>query len=174
VRAPIPEHRRMTRILNRLRRRHAAAVAYLALFVTLGGSAYAAATIRGADVFDRSLAGIDIAYNTVDGYNVKDGSITPNDLGYELEIVRRAAVSATDEDHRKEAYAECPAGTIVTGGGAMISEEHMRNRIALTSSSPGSTGWRATAAEMERPDDATLPASPWTLRVYVHCLKQPA
>jgi hypothetical protein len=44
---------------------HTTVVAYLALFVALGGSAYAAATITGADVVDRSLTGVDIRNGTV-------------------------------------------------------------------------------------------------------------
>jgi hypothetical protein len=38
----------MQSLLKRLARRHSTAVAYLALFAALGGSAYAAATITGA------------------------------------------------------------------------------------------------------------------------------
>ena len=40
----------MRSILKRLSRRHGTAVAYLALFAALGGSAYAAATITGKNI----------------------------------------------------------------------------------------------------------------------------
>src|SRR5262245_39444971 len=45
----------MRPMLSRLLRRQSTAVAYLALFAALGGSAYAAVTVTGKDVKDRSL-----------------------------------------------------------------------------------------------------------------------
>jgi hypothetical protein len=50
----------MRSILKRLSRRHATAVAYLALFVALGGSAYAAVTITGKEIKDATITGRDI------------------------------------------------------------------------------------------------------------------
>ena len=50
----------MRPILKRLFRRHTTAVAYLALFAALGGSAYAAATITGADIQDGTVTGRDV------------------------------------------------------------------------------------------------------------------
>lgn len=47
----------------------------LALFVALGGSAYAAALITSADVKNRSLRGIDIKKNAVKGSEVKEPSL---------------------------------------------------------------------------------------------------
>jgi hypothetical protein len=50
----------MQLILKRLARRHTTAVAYLALFAGLGGSAYAAATITGSNIKDGTITGTDI------------------------------------------------------------------------------------------------------------------
>ena len=50
----------MRSILKRLLGRHATAVAYLALFAALGGSAYAAATITGKDIKDGTVTGKDV------------------------------------------------------------------------------------------------------------------
>lgn len=58
---------------------HTTVVAYLALFVALGGSAYAAATITGSDVVDRSLTGADIRNGSVRSADVNN--ITGEDLG---------------------------------------------------------------------------------------------
>jgi hypothetical protein len=58
---------------------HTTVVAYLALFVALGGSAYAAATITGADVVDRSLTGVDIRNGSVRSADV--AGVTGADLG---------------------------------------------------------------------------------------------
>jgi hypothetical protein len=58
---------------------HTTVVAYLALFVALGGSAFAAATITGRDVVDRSLTGVDIRNNSVRSADVR--GVTGADLG---------------------------------------------------------------------------------------------
>jgi hypothetical protein len=50
----------MRSILRRLSRRHGTAVAYLALFAALGGSAYAAATITGKNIKDGTITGRDV------------------------------------------------------------------------------------------------------------------
>jgi|1186.fasta_scaffold217339_1 hypothetical protein len=50
----------MRSILKRLFRRHTTAVAYLALFVALGGSAYAAVTVTGKNIKDATVTGRDI------------------------------------------------------------------------------------------------------------------
>ena len=50
----------MRSILRRLARRHATAVAYLALFAALGGSAYAAVTVTGKNIKDGTITGRDV------------------------------------------------------------------------------------------------------------------
>ena len=60
----------MRAFVQRLLRGHATAVAYVALFAALGGSAYAAATITGASIKD----------GTVSGRDVRDRSIGANEL----------------------------------------------------------------------------------------------
>jgi hypothetical protein len=50
----------MRSILKRLLRRHTTAVAYLALFAALGGSAYAAVTVTGANIKNGSVTGKDV------------------------------------------------------------------------------------------------------------------
>jgi len=50
----------MRSILKRLARRHTTAVAYLALFAALGGSAYAAGTITGKNIKDGTITGSDV------------------------------------------------------------------------------------------------------------------
>ena len=50
----------MRSILRRLARRHSTAVAYLALFAALGGSAYAAAAVTGNDIKDGTITGSDV------------------------------------------------------------------------------------------------------------------
>ena len=50
----------MRHILRRLARRHGTAVAYLALFAALGGSAYAAVTVTGKNIKDGTVTGRDV------------------------------------------------------------------------------------------------------------------
>jgi hypothetical protein len=50
----------MRSILGRLSRRHSTAVAYLALFAALGGSAYAAVTVTGKNIKSGTVTGRDI------------------------------------------------------------------------------------------------------------------
>lgn len=67
----------MKRLLSR-RPSGASLIALVALFVSLGGSAYAAARITGADVVDRSLTYHDIARNSI-GYGEVTG-LTGHDV----------------------------------------------------------------------------------------------
>jgi len=50
----------MRSILRRLSRRHGTAVAYLALFAALGGSAYAAVIVTGKNIKDGTVTGRDV------------------------------------------------------------------------------------------------------------------
>ena len=65
----------MRSILKRLSRRHGTAVAYLALFATLGGSAYAAVTVTGNNIKDGTVTGKDVKNRTL-GTN----KLSPNAL----------------------------------------------------------------------------------------------
>lgn len=50
---------------------HATVVAYLALFIALGGSSYAAVTVTGKSVTNGSLTGADVKSNSITGRDVK-------------------------------------------------------------------------------------------------------
>ena len=50
----------MRSMFRRMFRRHTTVVAYLALFVTLGGSAYAAVTVTGKDIKNGTITGKDV------------------------------------------------------------------------------------------------------------------
>ena len=55
----------MRSITRWLLRRHAAAVAYVALFAAIGGSAYAAVTVTGKNVKDGTITGRDVKNRTL-------------------------------------------------------------------------------------------------------------
>ena len=65
--------------LRNLKMSHSTVVAYLALFVALGGTAFAAATITGRDVVDGSLTGADLRNGSVSTLDVR--RLTGADLG---------------------------------------------------------------------------------------------
>ncbi len=64
----------------RQRVNHTTVVAYLALFTALGGSAYAAGLITGADIKNRSIAAKDLKKNAVNTKKVKNRSLLATDF----------------------------------------------------------------------------------------------
>lgn len=83
---------------------YANVVATLALFVALGGSAYAVSKITGAEVKDRSLTSRDLKSNSVNGRVVFERSLGPVPLAQNA--ARLAGQPAT------RFLVSCPAGTI--------------------------------------------------------------
>jgi len=69
-----------------LRHLRSNAVAYLALFVALGGTSFAAATvITGKDVKNSSLTGKDVKNSSLTGGDVKNKSLSPKDFNGSVE-----------------------------------------------------------------------------------------
>lgn len=68
-------------MISRTKGRHQLVVAYVALFVALGGSAVAAKPlIDGSDVADESLTSADIQNNSLTGDDVQNDSLTGDDI----------------------------------------------------------------------------------------------
>jgi hypothetical protein len=132
-------------IIKRLSRRHTTAVAYLALFVALGGSSYAALRVGSEQIVNDSVRSRDIRNNEIRSKDVRDGALLAKDfevgqlpagpkgdLGARGEageqgppgisgLVRVDATSANNSDSVKFANAICPAGKRVIGSGAELS-----------------------------------------------------
>lgn len=53
----------------------------LALFLALGGTAWATATITGAHVVNGSLTGVDVRNGSLTGLDIRTGSVTSSDVG---------------------------------------------------------------------------------------------
>src|SRR4051794_27006239 len=66
-------HMRST--LRRLGRRHTTAVAYVALFAALGGSAYAAVTVTGKQIKDGTVTGRDIKNRSLGAKDLSAGAL---------------------------------------------------------------------------------------------------
>ena len=71
------DHGRGTHVLNSLRRRltYANVMSTLAVFIALGGSSYAAFTINGASIKNRSIAGKKLRHNTLTGAQIKESRL---------------------------------------------------------------------------------------------------
>jgi len=69
--------RMLNPFLRYLRRHH---IALIALFVALGGSAYAASQINSGDVRNGSLRGADVKNESLTGRDIKNGSVSAGDL----------------------------------------------------------------------------------------------
>jgi hypothetical protein len=79
--------------------KYANVTATLALFVALGGTSYAAATISSADVQNGSLRSVDIKNESLKSQDVDNGSLTGSDLkngSIKSSDVDNASLLATD------------------------------------------------------------------------------
>jgi hypothetical protein len=62
-------------MLSKLRPSPALAVALLALFVAIGGTAYAATTINGSTITDHSVGGVKMINDTLGGTQIKESAL---------------------------------------------------------------------------------------------------
>jgi len=141
-------------------------VAFIALFVALGGSVYAAGKISGTQIKPGSVPGNRIKSKSLTGKQIKPGSLTgaqikagslgatqinqttltgvsASSLASVLYAAATVPVSETSPGGT-QATASCPAGTYVIGGGASLSSESVGE---VNDSGPAltRTGWTATA-----------------------------
>jgi hypothetical protein len=84
-------------------------VAYLALFVALGGSSYAAIKVTGRDVKDNSLSGRDVRNNSLTGRDVK--RLTSRDVANGRLLAEDFAAGQLPPDFRGAAAGGALAGS---------------------------------------------------------------
>ncbi len=140
-------------------------VAFIALFVALGGSVYAAGKISGTQVKPSSLPGNRIKPKSLTGKRIKPKSLTgaqvkANSLGAAqikestLTGITASAISGVQyatvtvplsysSPTGVQGTAVCPLGTSVIGGGASVSNEGY-GYVSDSAPSPTHTGWIAT------------------------------
>ncbi|HEV7398964.1 MAG TPA: hypothetical protein VGN84_01720 [Solirubrobacterales bacterium] len=139
-------------------------VAFVALFVALGGSVYAAGKISGAQIKpgsvpgnrikSKSLTGTQIKPGSLTGTQIKAGSlgatqinqstltgVTASSIGSVLYAV--ATVPVSEALTGSPGTASCPAGTYVIGGGTSLSSESL-GEVNDSGPVPTHTGWTAT------------------------------
>jgi len=75
------------------------AIAALALFCGLGGPAYAATLITGADIRDGSVASADLKDDSVKGVDVRNGSLSSNDLSEQARTNLSSTAGACSPGH---------------------------------------------------------------------------
>lgn len=83
--------------------------ATLALFIALGGSSYAAATITGSSIRNGAVTSSDLKDGTVKGGDVGGGSLTGSD-------VKNAAVTSSDLGDASLAAADLASAQLPAGG----------------------------------------------------------
>jgi hypothetical protein len=82
--------------------------ATIALFIALGGSSYAAASLTGSDVRNGTVTGADLRSESVKGRDVDNGTLTGSDL-------KTGSVTASDLDDGSLLGADFKAGQLAAG-----------------------------------------------------------
>jgi hypothetical protein len=139
-------------------------VAFIALFVALGGSVYAAGKISGTQIKPGSVPGNRIKPKSLGGKQIKPKSLTGKQIKADsigaaqikestLTGVTASAISGVQyatvtvplsySSSGSQGTAVCPVGTSVVGGGASVSNE---SYAYINDSAPNPThaGWTAT------------------------------
>lgn len=114
---------------------HAVVVAYLALFVALGGSSYAAVTVTGKSVKNSSLTGADVKGNSLTGSDIKglrSGDVTDRAL-----LARDFKSGQLSAGARGAAGAPGPQGPQGVGGAAGATNVVTRVTTAVAGAAPG-------------------------------------
>ena len=181
--------RRIVVMLTRLRKHLLGnAVAYAALFVALGGTSYAAATlpknsVGTAQIKNGSITPAKLKNNSIPSTKIKNGTLVmtdfkPGALKVSVKTVKgpqgppgatnvqiRTVTGAAGSDARYTATAVCNAGERAVGGGAaLIGGAHTNDHVMWTR--PGlTTGSGGFGASSNVPNAGDTPNA-WTAEVY--------
>jgi hypothetical protein len=95
-------------VLHRLRKRltYANVMSTLAVFIALGGSSYAAYTINGATIKNRSIAGKKVRHNTLTGVQIKESRLR--------RVPHAKTADTLDGVSAADLKIKCPADTFPT------------------------------------------------------------
>ena len=144
----------MRSILKRLLGRHTTAVAYLALFAALGGSAYAAATVTGTNIKDGTITGRDVknrslgtnklsasALGSLAGQPGPAGPRGPSGIsGWEMRTSPGTRLGAWKVG---VASVDCASNQRALGGG--VSSTSQRTYVSESAPKNSGTGWAVRA-----------------------------
>ena len=138
-------------LLSKLRSRltYSNTISTLCLFLLLGGSAYAAATITGEAIKNSSITGEDVKDKSLTKKDFRGsvrgrrGATGPTALG-QITVVQSAR-EAFGPEFVKSAIAFCPSGSrVVSGGGASVSDD----RLVVTGATNDRSGWFVVGANV--------------------------
>ena len=151
-------------------------VAYLALFVALGGSAVAAktaitgtqiknSTITSADIKNRSLKGADVANNTLTGTQIKESTLgtVPNATNA-LNATNAGNANTVGGVTAASLKLSCPAGTELAAGNLCFeTAERAAQGLEGAWNTCGDAGrrlpWPSELRAFARQPDVTLPSA---------------
>ena len=110
----------MERDANTGRRRirapgHATVVAYLALFIALGGTAYAVNTVRSEDIVDGQVRNADLAKGAVTSSKIARGAVGARQLA--KVTVQKEISTSVEQGHVVGKAAYCPSKEKAIAGG---------------------------------------------------------
>lgn len=152
---------------TRRRPTQATIVAYLALFVALSGTAWAAAQIDSRDIKRNAVLS-----KHIKKANVKSADLAPG-IPRGIEYVDDVSGNFSDD---KDHQVECPEGKLPIGGGAAVPFFGATGFVALTVNRPALitdeatsdsfNGWFARAIEVNGGSTQS-----WGLGVYAICAK---
>jgi hypothetical protein len=147
----------------RRRPQPALVISLVALFVSLGGTSYAAISITGKNIRDGSLSGTDIKNGSLRGADVRNGSLTAGDLSLNTIASLRGATGAVgpagatgtfgavtvrfvDYKSGPPATVSCLSGEVAIGGGVDSAQNSSWVRVSAPTPTGGTpTGWRGQA-----------------------------
>ena len=161
----------MRSILASLVRRHATAVAYLALFAALGGSVYAAVTVTGKNIKDGTVTGKDIRNRTIAGGDIKGNSlsgaqINENGLGQVPSAATagsaQSAQSAQHAQNAQTAQNAENAGNLWKPGRLRANGAEAVHVIGAPGEVLFNTGWGLEAIRPRRCPAGRTPPEPFT------------
>jgi hypothetical protein len=139
---------------------YANVMATLAIFLVLGGGAYAAAQINGKLLKNRSVAGKKLRKNTVTGVELNEARLGPVPSADALSRVdyESASVGLPGGNAIAKATATCPSGLVAVGGGGKVSDATNGNLVDTEPA--GRNAWEADG----------FSSNAQTLTAYVVCV----
>ncbi len=166
--------------MSRLRQHLASnVIAYLALFLSMGGTAYAAATVGSDDVINNSLKSVDLKDNvavksadvrddTLVGGGLQSPDIAPDALtGADVDESTLGKVPNADTVDRLDSSAFEPAGTVTTFGPTTVP-----TRTQAVIGGVGPFQWIGVCPEPSFPEPPTLElkstSGPWAFASQSH------
>jgi len=160
--SPMGYVHRVSRNARIRRPTHATVVAYLALFVALGGSSYAAVTVTGKSVTNGSLTGADVKSNSITGRDVKGlrtGDVADRSLlARDFKSGQLPAGPSGNPGPQGPQGAAGPAGAtnVVTRVNTAVADAAPANNASVNAGATCLPGERATGGGVT-PDTTALP-----------------